>query len=437
MSRRIGIAVIVVAALLALPAGAAAATRYAAPGGGVALGCPQSEPCSLAVAIEAAGSGDEVLVGAGEYPVAATIEATVPLTVRGESAAAKPRIVGALEVTPLKSFEPLVLSDLRIESTATGTGTVFAPADGSVFDQLELLASGEGALALRPGVNFTLTDSLLVANGTSNPAGVFVQGTANGAPQLRNDTILATGPESIAVSLVVVAAGKAVAIAATNVIASAETDAVANAVGTGSTATIAFDHSNLDTGEGGVTSTDGQTAPPVFVDAAAGNFREQLSSPTVDAGLNAAENGATDLEGNPRSLPREITCAGPGPAITDIGAYEFVPVAPTCPPAMSTPAAPIAAAVPQTRIVRARIRARRAKFRFTASGISTVASFECRLDRAKFRPCASPRIYKHLRPGKHVFRVRATADGQTDPTPAKRRFHIKRLFRHRHHRHHR
>ena len=94
---------------------------------------------------------------------------------------------------------------------------------------------------------------------------------------------------------------------------------------------IAATHSNFDTSspEGEAKVIDGggnQTAPPVFVNAENGDFREAAGSPTIDAGI-ADQLGPLDLAGNPRILG----------AAPDIGAYEFVP-----PPAVAVlpPAAP-------------------------------------------------------------------------------------------------
>ncbi|MBS1880237.1 MAG: CSLREA domain-containing protein [Actinobacteria bacterium] len=63
-----------------------------------------------------------------------------------------------------------------------------------------------------------------------------------------------------------------------------------------------------------------------------------------------------------------------------------------------------------------------AKFRFT----STVAGsrFQCRLDGAKFAGCRSPKAYKHLKPGKHVFRVRAVDPAGVTGAAAKRSFTV-------------
>ncbi|MDX1621920.1 MAG: Ig-like domain-containing protein, partial [Nitriliruptorales bacterium] len=60
-----------------------------------------------------------------------------------------------------------------------------------------------------------------------------------------------------------------------------------------------------------------------------------------------------------------------------------------------------------------------ATFEFTASEAD--ASFQCRLDGSRWRLCVSPRSYRGLRQGKHVFEVRAMDSvGNTDPTPATR-----------------
>jgi hypothetical protein len=290
----------------------------------VVVGCPQENPCSLSYAIIGAAANDEVVVTSGTYNLSAGIEATVPLEIDGKAGQARPLIVGASGVTPLTSFVKQTIRNLTIEATNSTSGTLFVVGDGSVFDHLELVASGSGALALRPGVNFTLTDSLLRAAGSS-AGGLFVQGVADGSSQLRNDTIVASGSESLAVSVYVVMKGKTVTINPTNVIADAAIDASAGATPEAS-GVINFDHSNLDTMTGSVTSTNGQTAPPQFVNAAAGDFRELATSPTVDAGATDGLIGLTDLTGSPRSLP---ACIG-GTQIPDIGAYELVPVV-ACP----------------------------------------------------------------------------------------------------------
>jgi hypothetical protein len=66
-----------------------------------------------------------------------------------------------------------------------------------------------------------------------------------------------------------------------------------------------------------------------------------------------------------------------------------------------------------------------AKFKFTSSEAGS--TFECKLDKGKFKKCGSPKTYKKLKPGKHVFKVRAIDKAHNvDPTPAKRKFTILR-----------
>ncbi|MGN6202068.1 MAG: hypothetical protein ACTHNY_06650 [Solirubrobacterales bacterium] len=421
---RRGVAVAVLMVALALPATASAATRYASTFGGTVPGCPQVAPCSLEKAIAEASPGDEIVVLSGTYDVGTTIGTEMPLFIHGEDGLPRPRIVGAPGVTPFKSFAPQHLGYLTVEASGSGANALFVPGNGTVLERLELVAHGEGSLALRPGVNFTLTNSVLWAEGL-NAGGIFIQGTTSGTPVLRNDTIVASGAESFAVATTVVNNDTAVAVQAVNVIADAQVDASANVAPekTNSSATMAFDHSNLDKTEGAVTSTNGQTAPPQFVASNPPTFEEAPGSPTIDAGIDDPANGPLDLAGRPRSLPPASTCTSTPPAVTDIGAYEY--------PAPSLAIGCPRLLPPETTITRLKRHGRRAAFFFTASG-TLPAVFECRLDRKPFRPCRSPRVYKHLKPGRHVFRVRAIAGGSTDPTPAKRKFRIGRPHRHHH-----
>ena len=66
---------------------------------------------------------------------------------------------------------------------------------------------------------------------------------------------------------------------------------------------------------------------------------------------------------------------------------------------------------------------RTARFGFGA-GVAG-ARFECKLDARPYASCRSPRIYRHLAPGKHVLRVRATApDGTREQAPAVYRWRV-------------
>jgi trimeric autotransporter adhesin len=112
------------------------------------------------------------------------------------------------------------------------------------------------------------------------------------------------------------------------------------------------------------------------------------------------------------AYPTPTVTPGPGPIPT-----------PTVTPA---PAAPDVTA-PGTSLRRAQInQARRtATFRF-ASG-EPGSTFSCRLDNKTPRRCTSPKTYRQLKPGKHVFRVTARdRAGNLDATPAVKRFKIRK-----------
>ncbi len=64
-----------------------------------------------------------------------------------------------------------------------------------------------------------------------------------------------------------------------------------------------------------------------------------------------------------------------------------------------------------------------AKFKFEAS--EQGSDFQCKLDKGKFKPCASPTKYTKLDSGKHKFQVRAVdAGGNVDATPAKAKWKV-------------
>lgn len=81
---------------------------------------------------------------------------------------------------------------------------------------------------------------------------------------------------------------------------------------------------------------------------------------------------------------------------------------------------------PQTTIRKAPKKGAKAgtvKFKFTSS--EPGSTFQCKLDKRPFKPCKSPKKYKGLKPGKHVFKVWAIDKaGNVDPTPAKKKFKL-------------
>ncbi|MGN6256719.1 MAG: hypothetical protein ACTHN3_03075 [Solirubrobacterales bacterium] len=82
---------------------------------------------------------------------------------------------------------------------------------------------------------------------------------------------------------------------------------------------------------------------------------------------------------------------------------------------------------PETAIERSvfRVATRTARFWFSSS--EPAQGFQCQLDKGEFKPCGSPRTYKHLKPGRHAFRVKAVdLAGNVDGSPAVAHFKIPR-----------
>ena len=85
-----------------------------------------------------------------------------------------------------------------------------------------------------------------------------------------------------------------------------------------------------------------------------------------------------------------------------------------------------AGAPPDTSITkRAPDKTEKTKVKFMFSSSKRHSTFECRLDKKRWKPCSSPKKLKRLKKGKHTFQVRAIdAAGNVDPTPARDRFKV-------------
>lgn len=103
---------------------------------------------------------------------------------------------------------------------------------------------------------------------------------------------------------------------------------------------------------------------------------------------------------------------------------EPPPVPQPDPPDTNPPdATPPDTTPPETtlRLEPRRARSPRAVFRIASD--EAQSTLECDFDRRGWKPCGERRRLKHLEPGRHRFRARATdAAGNTDPTPARKRF---------------
>jgi hypothetical protein len=134
---------------------------------------------------------------------------------------------------------------------------------------------------------------------------------------------------------------------------------------------------------------------------------------------------AVDQRGLPRPSDFAEISNSEGGDGSDIGAFELQ--APSAEPArVSVVAADTTA--PNTRIVRGPARLgfkRLAKFRFAST--EPQSSFQCKLDKKKWRACANP-FKRSVKPGRHLFKVRAIDRfGNVDKTPARFGWRVKPL----------
>jgi hypothetical protein len=288
-----------------------------------------------------------------------------------------------------------------------GNSTAFHISPGASADRVFVTttATGDHACYMQEAV---LTNSVCWAGDTGDLAM-----ETDGSNTMRNDTFFGGTDEAL------MAFGRHCSCDFTdtlvNVIlrsASGGIDINAESDGNGSI-TVDVTHSNYETtattGAGAPDKTiiagdaTNQTATPLFVDAAAGDFHEAAGSPTIDAGINDAANGTNDLDGDPRTTN----------GTTDIGAFEFGAPGPT---------------PPDTRITKSTIKPGKRKATFEFAAIGDATGFECALARSgkplTFKTCSSPKSYRNLKDGHYKFKVRALSSAGADPTPATKTFKI-------------
>lgn len=107
-----------------------------------------------------------------------------------------------------------------------------------------------------------------------------------------------------------------------------------------------------------------------------------------------------------------------GPAC-DSGAYEV---------AVSSPPSPTVPDTKLTKKPKSKVKTRKKRARVVVAFTSTPsgATFECKLDNGRFKPCKSPKSYKVKR-GRHKIAVRAVLEGVRDPTPAEAKFKVLKM----------
>src|SRR5688500_15488990 len=324
-------------AALGTAAPAAAVVRYVAPDGLNQSGeCTEKErPCEIGYAVESrARPGDEVIVAPGDYE-AGRVHVGQDLYVHGTDGQPRPQLFGFLSADRGARVRYLGILTEGFDALSVRGVRPFDPPNPTVGEDLLVTATGryvderfgKGAAEVSGGA--ILRDSVVIAGG-DGAAAVLADG---GTGEVRNVTAIAYGPNSVGVHAshnpchpvpfgrCYSACNSAGEIAVKNSIArGTPVDIKTTGCPDGSYPTgIDISYSNfraesvsesfgtITIGEGNQTGVD-----PLFVDAAAGDFHQMPTSPTIDAGAGDSLLGSTDIDGQRRRL-------GPSP---DIGADE-------------------------------------------------------------------------------------------------------------------
>lgn len=326
-------------AVLASTAFAGARTYYTSPTG-TGTACTQADPCNLEFAAEEGLNEDSVVVGPGTY--ALTEQVSLHKAIDFGGAVGSPAPILQTNGGGLRDEfgAGATIHDLRIEGP---NGFILASgAAERIFVSYTGTSTEACYVAGTPG-DTVFRDSACWAHGGQTSDAIRAEvGKGTGSVILRNDTFVSsdvdgTGLLAEASHFGLNPEGSVLQLSAFNVIArGTDVDVQATTGGEGvRVVTAALSNSNFASVETQpllttVTppgSNGNQVGAPLFVNAAAGDFREAAGSPTVDAGLNDPLNGPLDLAGNARSLP---ACLGGAP-VTDIGAYELVPTSCSAP----------------------------------------------------------------------------------------------------------
>jgi CSLREA domain-containing protein len=159
-------------------------------------------------------------------------------------------------------------------------------------------------------------------------------------------------------------------------------------------------------------------------------FRKTTPAPGEIAsflGQATADDKGNWSLGFPTPLPVGTAIAATQTLNGGTSELELAAVPPLAQEAQSPAAGgPVDRRPPRTRVLRQPRRVPEGGIaRFTFTSNEAGSRFQCSLNGGKYRACKSPKKYRDLRPGKHIFRVRAIdAAGNVDRTPVKRRFEV-------------
>ncbi len=326
--RLAGFLLLAFAALAGAATAASAATRYAAPGAsGVPPCLSAASPCGLKQAVEVAEAGDDVQLAPGVYepsppPIGTVIEVPDGVAIHGQSRTER-SLIRTVGRSTMRLVGNASAADLDIVRTGAGEGGGGINVGDGTAERVAAYTTVGYACYLVEG---TVRSSVCSSTDTGY-GGLFMFGVGTNNALVKGSTIVGA---NWGVRLLAQLFGDAELLTMVNsIIDGAEADIQLSANDSGASATLQTRNSNyepsslseISTGSTSVIDLGGnQSAPPLFVSAATGDFRELVGSPTIDAGLpGAAEGEPFDVQGAPR-------VAGTAP---DIGAHEYVP--PTAP----------------------------------------------------------------------------------------------------------
>lgn len=314
--RAVNTALLVTLIALVGATSASATQRFTSPTGTATTGtgCPEITPCSLSNAASLANSnpGDELVLAGGDYLLGvSTLVVSGSIDMFGPGPSDPARLISTGNMAIQMTNSSAVVRDIEIVHT-TGTLGAILIQNGTVERVIARSTDGPGCLVQ----NSTIKSSICTSAAAGVAAITFNENSGTFANTLRNVTAIGTGS---ARGLDAITSGTATVNfdVKSSILRGISIDIAASNAVSGATVVTAT-HSSYSSLGGNSTNVTPFSAPtiqgsaPVFVDAPGGNYHQAPNSPTVNAGIVDGQSGATDVDGDARTV-------GSAP---DIGADE-------------------------------------------------------------------------------------------------------------------
>ena len=306
-----------------IPAGVLLAACTAAGATAATINVPADQP-TIQAGINAANSGDVVLVAAGIYNEAINFNGQA-VHVLAEKNAQFTWIDATGLGTPVVTFEngegaDSILEGFRLTGATTGPG-VLIDGSGPIIDRCYIDGNGEPANTFGGGIQVdggTPIISNTVVTGNTGFAGSGLYSFGSGSTvDMINCTVYGntdTNTNAPAVAFVT----PTVATVRNSIIRGNSAFEIT------SVGAVTVEHSNV---EGGYAGTGNIDVAANFVNAGGGDFTLAAGSPCIDAGSSSAAFGDLDAEGWYRGIndPDSADTGVGATPLVDIGAFEFRP----------------------------------------------------------------------------------------------------------------